>query len=457
MLCGNSKKGMRFSLGAILNCKYADDFCDRHRGHQLFLSLLCRGLGEALRGALGENTGMEEVEMLQSIAWIMLFGLLAGAVFKRMGLPHIIGMLFTGILLGPYALDLLDGSILGISGDLRQIALIIILVKAGLTLDLQDLKKVGRPALLLCFLPASMEIVAYLLAAPKLLGVSLLEAGIIGAVMGAVSPAVVVPAMSKLIDEGWGTKKGIPQMIIAGASADDVYVIVVFTALISLAEGGRVSAMEFLGVPISIVLGILLGAGAGFVLSWFFKRFHMRDTVKVVVIVSVSFLMVSLEEALKGKIPVSGLLAVMGMGITIYNKYDVLAKRITGKFTKLWVPAEILLFVLVGAIVNVPYVMGAGFPMVVMLFIGLSFRMAGVFFCVAGTRLNWKERLFCMIAETPKATVQAAIGGVALAKGLSCGDLVLSSAVIAILAAAPLGAFGIESTYRRLLERQERE
>lgn len=389
--------------------------------------------------------------MLLSIALIMLFGLFAGNIFKKIRLPYIIGMLVVGILLGPYVLDLLDESILNISGDLRQIALIIILMKAGLTLDISDLKRVGRPAVLLCFLPATMEIIAYLLLAPKLMGISLLEAGIIGAVMGAVSPAVIVPAMSKLIDQGWGTEKGIPQMIIAGSSADDVYVIVVFTALISLAQGGKVSAAEFLQVPVSILLGIALGAAVGFVLVLFFKKFHMRDTIKVIILLSVSFLLVVLEEALEGTVAVSGLLAVMTMGITIYNRYDVLAKRITGKFTKMWVPAEILLFVLVGAVVNIRYALSAGIMMIVMLMVGLLFRLAGTYLCVLGTKLNRKERMFCMISQIPKATVQAAIGGVALAKGLSCGNLVLTAAVVSILITAPIGAFAIESSYRKLL------
>lgn len=393
--------------------------------------------------------------MLLSIALIMLFGLVAGTIFKRMRLPYIIGMLAAGIILGPYVLNLLDDSILNISSDLRQIALIVILAKAGLTLDINDLKRVGRPAVLLCFLPATMEIIAYLLFAPGLMGISLLEAGIIGAVMGAVSPAIIVPSMSKLIDEGWGTKKGIPQMIVAGSSADDVYVIVVFTVLISLAQGGKVSAAEFLQVPVSIVLGIVLGAAGGMVLVLFFQRFHMRDTVKVIILLCVSFLFVTLEEELEGIVAVSGLLAVMSMGITIYNRYDILAKRITGKFSKIWVPAEILLFVLVGSVVNVKYALSAGIMMVLMLLIGLIFRLAGTYLCVAGTKLNRKERIFCMISQIPKATVQAAIGGVALARGLPCGNIVLTAAVVSILITAPVGALGIEVTYKKLLSKEK--
>ena len=393
--------------------------------------------------------------MLLSIALILLSGMAIAALFKKIGLPHIIGMLIVGILLGPHCLNLLDENIMLISADLRQIALIIILLKAGLSLDINVLKKVGRPAFLLCFVPATCEIIAYLLIGPKLLGVSLLEAGLIGAVMGAVSPAVVIPAMSRLMDNKWGTEKGIPQMIIAGASADDVYVIVVFTTMLSMVAGGKAKASDFVGVPISIVLGICLGIVSGLLLVLFFKKVHMRDTVKVLILLSVSFLFVSLENALEGIVPVSGLLAVMAMGITIYNRYEKLAKRVMSKFNKLWVAAEVFLFVLVGSIVNVEYALSAGLAMIIALFIGLFFRMIGVRLCLIKTKLNSGEKLFCMIAETPKATVQAAIGGVALSMGLPVGELVLTIAVVAILISAPLGAFGIEHSYRKLLKHED--
>ncbi|MBU9725324.1 cation:proton antiporter [Diplocloster modestus] len=389
--------------------------------------------------------------MLLSLALIFLCGLLLGSVFEKLKLPRLLGMLLVGILLGPHVLDLLDGSILSISSEVREIALIIILVKAGLSLDINDLKKVGRPAVMMCFVPATLEIIAFLIFGPALLHVSLLEAGIIGAVMGAVSPAVIVPKMSKMIDEGWGTDKGIPQMIIAGSSADDVYVIVIFTALVSLAGGGSASVMDFVQIPISIILGIVLGVITGLGMVKLFQSFHMRDSVKVLIILSVSFLFVTLENMLENIVSVSGLLAVMSMGMMIYNRYDQLAKRISGKFSKLWVAAEIILFVLVGATVDIQYAAKAGVMVVVMLLIGLAFRLFGTWLCVIKTALNRKERLFCLLAQLPKATVQAAIGGVPLAKGLACGNIVLTVAVVSILISAPIGAFMIDKTYKKFL------
>ena len=393
--------------------------------------------------------------MLTSLALIFLLGMCLGWIFTKLRLPSLLGMLLTGILLGPHVLDLLDVSILSISADLRQLALIIILLRAGLSLDINDLKKVGRPAVLMCFLPASLEIAAFLIFGPSLLHISLLDAGIIGAVMGAVSPAVIVPKMAKLMDGGWGTEKGIPQMIIAGSSADDVYVIVIFTALVSLAEGGGASVMDFVQIPISILLGVFLGTASGLVLTKFFKSFHMRDSAKVVILLSISFLFMALESVLEGIVSLSGLLAVMSMGIVIYSRHVILADRLSSKFSKMWVAAELLLFVLVGASVDIGYAANAGIMVVVMLFIGLAFRLFGTYLCVAGTQLNRKERIFCMIAQIPKATVQAAIGGVPLAKGLACGQLVITVAVVAILISAPLGAFGIDATYRRLLTRKD--
>lgn len=390
--------------------------------------------------------------MLTSLALIFLIGMCLGWIFRRLKLPSLLGMLLTGILLGPHVLNLLDGTILGISADLRQLALIVILLRAGLSLDLQDLKRVGRPALLLCFLPATMEILAFFLFGPALLHVSRLEAGLLGAVMGAVSPAVTVPAMARLMDEGWGTDKGIPQMIIAGASADDVYVIVLFTALLSLA-GGESAAADFLKIPSSILLGVLLGVGAGLGLTRLFQAFHMRDSVKVLILLSLAFLFVALEHALSGPVAVSGLLAVMAMGVTLYSRYQALAKRLSVKFSKLWVAAEPVLFVLVGASVDVRYAAGTGAALLMMLLAGLAFRLFGTWLCVCKTPLTSKERLFCLLAEIPKATVQAAIGGVPLAMGLSCGQLILTAAVAAILITAPLGALAIDVSKTRLLTR----
>lgn len=348
-------------------------------------------------------------------------------------------------------LDLIDPSILNISADLRKIALIIILTRAGLTLDINDLKRVGRPAILMCFVPATFELAGMLLLAPRILGISLLEAAIMGAVVAAVSPAVVVPKMIKLIDEGYGTKKSIPQLILAGASVDDVYVIVLFSTFTGLAKGDRVSAMSFINIPVSVVLGIALGIASGWLLAVYFKKVHVRDTIKVIIVLSISFILVSAENALSTPITFSALIAVMFMGIALSRYLNETAVRLSGKFNRLWVGAEVVLFVLVGASVDIGYALSAGAGAVILIFGVLIFRIAGVFVCLPGTNLNMKERLFCMLAYTPKATVQAAIGSVPLAMGLSCGSIVLTVAVLAILITAPLGAFMIDLTYKKLL------
>ena len=390
--------------------------------------------------------------MLTSLALIFLVGMTLGWVFSRLRLPSLLGMLLTGILLGPYVLDLLDGSILGISADLRQLALIIILTRAGLSLQVDDLKKVGRPAVLMCFVPACFEVAGMLLLAPSLLGIPLLDAAIMGAVVAAVSPAVVVPRMLKLMEEGYGTGHSIPQLILAGASVDDVFVIVLFTSFTGLAQGGTFSPAALLQVPLSVVTGLAFGAVAGVLFGAFYRRFHVRDSAKVVVLLSLSFLFVALENEIKGTIPFSGLLSVMSCGIALQRTRPEVAQRLAAKYSKLWVASEILLFVLVGATVDISYARTAAAALVVILGC-LVFRMIGVFACLLGTGLPLRERLFSMIAYTPKATVQAAIGSVPLAMGLPCGQLVLTVAVLAILVTAPLGAFGIDMTYRRLLTR----
>ena len=389
--------------------------------------------------------------MLTSIALILLLGLLLGWIFSKLKLPSLLGMIILGIILGPHALDLIDESILMISGDLRQIALVIILTRAGLSLDLSDLKKVGRPAALMCFVPACAEILGTVLFAPVLLKVSFLEAGIIGSVIAAVSPAVIVPRMIKMIDEGYGTNKSIPQLILAGASVDDVFVIVIFTALTTLASTGTISAGSFAQIPISIALGILLGFAVGAVLVLFFQRYHMRDSVKIMIILSISFLLLEVQNRLEGTIPVSGLLAIMSMGIIIKQKYDVLASRLAIKYNKLWLAAEIFLFVLVGAVVDLKYVVSAGVASILLIVGALLFRMLGVAFSLIKTDLLKKERLFCMLAYTPKATVQAAIGAIPLLMGLDCGNTVLTVAVLAILITAPFGAVCVDNLYKRLL------
>ena len=362
--------------------------------------------------------------MLLSLALIFLCGLALGGIFRKLHLPQLLGMLLTGILLGPYVLNLLDSSILGISADLRQIALIIILTRAGLNLDLEDLKKVGRPAALLCFVPAAFEIAGMLLLAPRLLGISLLEAAVMGTVVAAVSPAVVVPGMLKLMEEGYGTKKSIPQMIMAGASVDDVFVIVLFTSFTGLAGGGGISAWDFVRIPVSILLGLAGGILCGILLAVFFRKVHMRDSVKVIIILSLSFLLVTLEHVLTGIVGFSGLLAVMSMGIALQKGRKEAAVRLSAKYSKLWVAAELLLFVLVGAAVDIPYAFKAGAAAAAVILGVLVFRMLGVLICLLGTELNRKEKLFCMFAYMPKATVQAAIGSVPLAMGLACGNIV---------------------------------
>ena len=389
--------------------------------------------------------------MLLSIALILIVGMSMGWICQKCKLPSLLGMLATGVILGPYVLNLLDSSILGISSELRKIALIIILTRAGLGLDLSGLKKIGRPAVLMCFVPASFELLGMILIAPKLMGLSLLEAAIMGAVLAAVSPAVVVPRMVKLMDEGYGVKEGIPQLIFAGASVDDVYVIVLFSTFVGMMQGEGASVLSFVNIPVSILLGIAIGLLIGFILAYFFKRVHIRDTSKVLIILSISFLLVVLEDALTTAITFSALIAIMFIGIGLQRNREVVAKRLSVKYGKLWVAAEVFLFVLVGATVNIGYLGKVGVQALVVIIGALAFRMLGVFVCLLGTRLKRKERLFVMMAYTPKATVQAAIGGIPLALGFACGDTVLTVAVLAIVLTAPLGAFAIDFSYKKLL------
>lgn len=393
--------------------------------------------------------------MLTSIAVILLLGLLVGWLFSKMKLPSLLGMIIVGIVLSPYCLNMIDESIIAISADLRQIALVIILTRAGLSLNLSDLKKVGRPAILMCFVPACVEMIGTIIFAQLLLGVSAIEAAIIGSVIAAVSPAVVVPRMIKLIDEGYGKEKSIPQLILAGASVDDVFVIVVFTAFTTLASTGKISVTSFMQIPISILLGVLLGGVVGMLLVCFFKRYHMRDSVKVLIILSVSFLVLEIQNRLEGIVSVSGLLAIMSMSIIMNQKYDVLAKRLSVKYNKLWIGAEIFLFILVGIAVDIQYALRAGIVVILLVLLALLFRMIGVALSLTKTKLNKKERLFCAIAYTPKATVQAAIGTIPLAMGLACGDIVLTVAVVSILLTAPFGAICVDNLYKKLLSKVE--
>lgn len=391
--------------------------------------------------------------MLLSLSLIIMLGFALKGIFQKLQLPGLLGMLLSGIVLGPHVLDLIAPNILAISADLREIALIVILVRAGLSLDLRDLRKVGRPALLMCFIPATFEIIGIILLAPPLLGISYLEAAILGTILGAVSPAVVVPKMIHLIESGHGRKHSIPQLIMAGASADDIYNIVLFTSFMGIYAGQGFSPAAMLAIPVSILTGIAIGIVSGLVLVRIFRKLHVRDTVKVLVILGMSFLLVGLQDLVSTIVPFSGLLAVMTLGGTILKSYDILARRISGKFSKIWVAAELVLFVLVGAEVDIRYAAGAGLAVIALVLGGLMFRSAGTWISVGGAGLSRREKLFCIIAYLPKATVQAAIGALPLAAGVTAGNIILTTAVVAILVSAPLGAIGIERTHDRLLDR----
>ena len=325
--------------------------------------------------------------MFFSLAIILLFGLLLGGICKKLRLPSLIGMLAVGIIIGPYALNLIDTSILEISAQLRKIALIIILARAGLSLNVSELKKVGRPAIMMCFVPACFEIIGMILLAPKLLGISVVDAAVMGTVVGAVSPAVIVPKMLNLIENGYGKDKSIPQLILAGASVDDVFVIVLFSAFLGLSQTGDMSAVSFVKIPISIVLGITVGIFVGIVLGKFFAKAHIRDTVKIIILMCVSFLLVAFEDTYGGIVPFSSLIAVMCIGISLQKVRKEATERLSQRYNKLWVVAEILLFVLVGASVNIDYALKAGVAAIILIFLVLLFRMFGVFICMLKTVL----------------------------------------------------------------------
>ena len=432
---------MKYSLGKPKLLIQADDFYD-------FMSQEASAFFAFINAF---TTFLRRLIMLTSLSLIFLVGLVMGAICQKLRLPRIIGMLLTGIVLGPYVLDFLDPSILSISADLRKMALIIILIKAGLSLDLKDMKKAGRSAILMSFIPASCEIIGYTMLAPVILGINHAEAAVMGAVLAAVSPAVVVPRMVMLIEKRYGTDKAIPQMILSGASCDDIFVIVLFTTFLNVAQGGKANVMDFVNIPVSIILGIILGIITGLGLYMFFetayaRRHTVRNSMKVIIVLGFSFLLIAIEGWLEGKVSVSGLLAVVAMACTL--KFKCVPAE---KFGKLWLAAEVILFVLVGAAVDIRYTLKAGLPALLMILAALVFRAAGVLLCAIKTNLTWKECLFCVIAYLPKATVQAAIGSVPLAAGLACGQIVLSVAVLAIIVTAPLGALGIDCTYKRLL------
>lgn len=393
--------------------------------------------------------------MLLSIALILLVGMSMGWICRKIKLPSLLGMLITGIVLGPYVLNVLDIKLLGISADLRKIALIIILTRAGLGLDLTSLKKIGRPAVLMCFVPATFELAGMLLLAPRLMGMRLLEAAVMGAVLAAVSPAVVVPRMVKLMEEGYGVKEGIPQLILAGASVDDVYVIVLFSTFSGMMQGEGASVIRFVNIPVSIILGMIIGLTIGVLLAFYFQKVHIRDTAKVLIILGISFLLAAAEDSLTTPVTFSALIAIMFIGVGLQRKREAVAKRLAVKYGKLWVAAEVFLFVLVGATVNIGYLGRVGVRALLMIAGALLFRMAGVWVCLLGTGLKTGEKAFTMLVYTPKATVQAAIGGIPLALGFACGDTVLTVAVLAIVLTAPLGAFAIDLSYRKLLTKSK--
>ena len=394
--------------------------------------------------------------MLTSIALIFLVGMFLGWLFKKMQLPSLVGMIITGILLGPYVLNLLDDSILMVSADFRQIALVIILFRAGLSLNLEDLKKIGPSAILMSFVPALFEIAAILLLGATIFNLSLLDAAVMGTVLAAVSPAVVVPSMIRLIEKGYGQERRVPQLILAGASMDDVFVIVLFSSFLALALGGDFSVIHLIEIPLAIIMGILVGFFTGWLAQRFYRNFNMADTSKVIMLLSLSFLMLTLEDLIVDFIPFSGLLAIMALGLSINQSYPELAHRLAIKYNQLWAAAQILLFVLVGATVDINYALGAGLPALLLIMGALIFRMAGVFVSLLPSSLNKKEKLFTVISYTPKATVQAAIGGIPLAMGLESGQLILTVAVLAILITAPLGSFAIERSYPKLLEQDRK-
>lgn len=389
--------------------------------------------------------------MLFSFGIIFIFGIILGAIFEKLRMPKLLGMLITGIIIGPYCLNIIDESVLLISSELRRIALVIILTRAGLNLNVSDLKKTGRPAFLLCFVPAVLEITGVIILAPFLLKISINESLVLGAVLAAVSPAVIVPKMLKLMENGYGKDKSIPQMILAGASVDDVIVIVLFGIFTEMLNGKNTALLSLAKIPVSIILGITAGIISGIILYYIFKSKKLNINEKVLIILSVSFLLLALEDSLKGIITISALISIMSLGITLNVRDSYTSKKLSSSFSALWSGAEILLFVLVGASVDISYALNSGAMVIILILLALIFRMAGVFLCMLKTPLNKKERIFCMLSYTPKATVQAAIGSIPLSMGLSCGNTVLTAAVCAILITAPLGAFMIDITYKRLL------
>ncbi|MBR2750747.1 MAG: cation:proton antiporter [Clostridiales bacterium] len=393
--------------------------------------------------------------MLMSLALVLLIGFCISGIFKKLHIPSLLGLIITGIVLGPSVLNLLDPKILSISSELREIALIVILFRAGLSLDISDMKKIGRPAIMLCFVPATFEIIGAIVLGPACLGLSRVDSAIVGAMLAAASPAIIVPKMLWLMEEGYGTDKHIPQLIMAGASADDIYAIVLFTAFIGMSKGDGISAWTIVSIPISIVTGLAVGIVFGIIISQIFKMIHLRDTVKILLLFGLSFLFVGCESFISKYVPFSGLLAVMALGGAILNRRATVAKRLSVKISKIWVGAELLLFVMLGSAVEIKALLSAGLGSVLLILGALLFRSVGVIVSLLGSGLTWKEILYCDVAYFPKATVQAAVGAIPLAQGLLCGMMVLTTAVLSILITAPLGAILMDLTVKKCLKRSK--
>ena len=391
--------------------------------------------------------------MAISLAVILLLGLLANRLFEKLKMPGLLGMLILGIVIGPYGLNILQPDMILISADLRKIALIIILLRAGLGVKRDDLKENGITALKMSSIPCLIEGLFVALASIKFLNFTFIQGGILGFIIAAVSPAVVVPFMLKLIENNVGSKRGIPTLILAGASIDDVFAITIFGAFLGLYSGSHINiAIQLLNIPVSIILGVAAGIIIGFLLIKLFRRYDIHDTKKTLIILGFSILLSELENMLKIKIQVATLLGVMAIGFVIMERLPDIGKKLSGKFGDIWVPAQILLFVLVGAQVNINVALEAGGVGIIVILIGLVGRSLGVIISLFATDFNWKERLFCIIAYIPKATVQAAIGAIPLSLGVESGDIILAVAVLSILITAPLGAIGIHYFSEKLLE-----
>jgi NhaP-type Na+/H+ or K+/H+ antiporter len=393
------------------------------------------------------------IKMATSLGIIVILGMGMNYLFTKLKLPGLLGMLILGIILGPHSLNLLDKDLMVVSADFRKIALIIILLRAGLGISREALNKVGKTATLMGCIPGIVEGFAIAFVSTKILGFSFIEGGILGFIVAAVSPAVVVPSMLVLNEYKLGSEKSIPTLILAGASLDDIFAITIFSTFLGLYSGSHINiGIELLNIPVSIVLGIVIGIISGLVLVKLFKSHNIRDTKKVLIILGVAISLTALETALKSKIEIAGLLGVMTIGFIIIEKLPAVAKRLASKFNKIWVLAEILLFVLVGAQVNVSVALQSGISGLIIILMGLIARCIGVMIATTGSGLNTKEKLFCAIAYVPKATVQAAIGSVPLAFGVASGEVILAIAVLAILVTAPMGAIGIKLSAPKLLE-----